>query len=128
MTTLDTRPRAPGLRPLSLGCTTGRTPDLKMATAPTPTSCDSAWSCPGHASAGRPRYLGTLQDRRQTGHYGQDRPGRVRASAVVSGRRATRCAGLLITVRDVRWRVVLRVQAGQWRDEHPFHQKPAIPA
>src|ERR1700722_18203034 len=76
MTTLDTRPRAPGLRPLSLGCTTGRTPDLKMATAPTPTSCDSAWSCPGHASAGRPRYLGTLQDRRQTGHYGQDRPGR----------------------------------------------------
>src|SRR5580693_4813195 len=54
MTTLETRPRAPGLRPLSLGCTTGRTPDLKMATAPTPTSCDSAWSCLGHAGAERP--------------------------------------------------------------------------
>src|SRR5438128_1464752 len=33
MTTLDTRPRAPALRPLSLG-STGRKPGLKMAMAP----------------------------------------------------------------------------------------------
>src|SRR5215469_18290001 len=58
MTTLDTRPRAPVLRPLSLGSSTGRRPGLKMAMAPLPQvtqwCCDSARSCPRHVGAGPP--------------------------------------------------------------------------
>src|SRR5262252_3922041 len=38
MTTLDTRPRADVLRPLSLGSTAGRRPGLKMAMARLPVS------------------------------------------------------------------------------------------
>src|SRR5215471_4804530 len=83
MTTLDTRPRAPVLRPFSLGSATARRPGLKMAMAPPP---DRG---PNRAAIPRDRARGTLT---RTAADELSRLLRVTAGRMVNGRYQTRSA------------------------------------
>lgn len=61
MTTLDTRPRAPGFRPLSLDSSTGCRPVVNMAKTPFPPSQESPARAAGHSHADRRRRRRPLQ-------------------------------------------------------------------